>query len=212
MTGRDRDPGREILRRCRSGLRSILKTILRQPMKRKRAILSLFVAVAGRPGFLVGLVAGTLMVSGCARFERDWRRAVGPGVSGASGTSGKRGGGMQEGAWTGTWTSPGTGHSGKLRCVIGAAESTADGAAVAEAAFTYHATWSIFSGTFPTRQPVQLAKDGSVRSIGTWTLPGWAGGRYDYDMTIRGNRCTGTWKSARDSGSLEMARAVAEVD
>lgn len=180
-------------------------------MKRKRAILSDFASAAARLGFLAGWVAAALMVSGCARFERDWRRAVaadGAAASTASGASGKRGVEVAEGAWTGTWTSPGTGHSGKLRCVIGAA----DGAGAKEAAFTYHATWSIFSGTFPTRQPVQLETDGSVRSIGTWTLPGWAGGRYDYDMTIRDDRCTGTWKCARDSGSLEMRRAVAEGD
>lgn len=172
-------------------------------MKRKRAILSTAAGTPRWPGFWVGLAACALLISGCARFERDWRRALAPGAADAARMGG---GGGQEGAWTGTWTSPGTGHSGKLRCVIGGATKSEAGT---EAAFTYHATWSIFSGTFPTRQPIRLEKNGDVRSIGTWTLPGWAGGRYDYDMTIRGHRCTGTWKSARDSGSLDMTRAVA---
>jgi hypothetical protein len=179
-------------------------------MKRILAILSSFPAAGGRPGgavFIRPVLATVgLLLAGCAGFERDWKRALAATPPGAPGPAGVVVAGTHEGAWTGSWTSPGTGHSGRLRCVI---SGPAQGSGETEATFTYHATWAIFSGTFPTRQPVRRQADGSVRSVGAWSLPDWAGGRYEYDITIRGNRFTGIWKSARDSGALEMTRAVA---
>jgi hypothetical protein len=147
---------------------------------------------AQRRRWAVLVVAASAMgLVGCAGFERDWKRAV------ATRPVAER---VEEGAWMGTWTSPGTNHSGPLRCVVGTETA-------GEAEFTYHARWSIFSGRFPTKQPVVRQGDGSVRSVGTWILPAWAGGRYDYDITIRDEVFSGTWKSRRDAGSFEMKRA-----
>lgn len=175
-------------------------------MKHIPEILSSFPAAggwAGRMLFMRAVLAvGGLLLTGCAGFEGQWRRAL-AGPTGVPGAAVAR---THEGAWAGSWTSQGTGHSGRLRCVI---SGPAQDAREVEASFTYHATWSVFAGTFPTRQPVRRQADGSVRSAGFWTLPRWAGGRYDYDLTIRGDHFTGTWKNAGDSGTFEMTRAVA---
>ncbi|MFN0127717.1 MAG: hypothetical protein ACKV19_13640 [Verrucomicrobiales bacterium] len=169
---------------------------------------------AGRSGWRrrlwrLAMGVGVAGLTGCAGFERDWKRAVGAPTRGVVGAV--RGVGV-EGAWQGTWTSASTGHTGALRCVVGAppglAGADSSGAGAAHP-FTYHATWAIFSGTFPTSQPVQPQADGSWRSEGTWTLPAWAGGEYEYHLTIRENSFSGTWKSRRESGTVEMTRASA---
>jgi hypothetical protein len=89
--------------------------------------------------------------------------------------------------------------------VVSGTEGGADGP---QASFKYHATWAIFSGTFPTQQPVERRPDGSVRSAGAWKLPAWAGGRYEYDIVISGDRFSGTWQGGGDSGTFEMKRPV----
>jgi len=152
-------------------------------------------------------VLAVLLLAGCAGFERDWKKAVtGSGlVPAAPGVAAARGQEVHEGAWTGTWTSAGTGHAGKLRCLVDPA-GAAGVEGRPEAAFTYHATWAIFSGTFATRQTVVQQPGGGVRSTGAWTLPKWAGGRYEYDITITGTRFSGTWRGGGDSGAFEMAR------
>jgi hypothetical protein len=137
------------------------------------------------------------VMTGCAGFDREWKRARQEAPAGRPGP---------EGAWAGTWSSPGTDHEGALRCVV--RREQAPPAVDTEAAFIYHASWSIFSGTFPTKQPLQRQPDGSYRSTGTWKLPAWAGGVYAYDIVIRGDRFTGTWKSKRDAGSFDMTRVA----
>lgn len=153
------------------------------------------------------MVMGAVGLTGCAGFERDWKRAVAAPTPGVVGSV--RGSGV-EGAWKGTWTSASTGHTGVLRCVVGAPQAaarTASSGVGATHPFTYHATWAVFAGTFPTRQPVQPQADGSWRSEGTWLLPAWAGGEYEYHITIRENSFSGTWKSRRESGTMQMTRA-----
>jgi hypothetical protein len=157
---------------------------------------------------IIGMVVavGVMVGAGCARFERDWRRAVAAPRAAAPSPQGEAA--RMDGAWVGTWSSEGTGHRGALRCVV---EGVAPvGSAATEAQFTYHARWSLFAGTFPTRQQVRREGDGGYyRSTGSWTLPRWAGGRYDYDITIREDQFTGTWRSAKDKGAFAMARAEA---
>lgn len=166
-----------------------------------------FPGVAGRVGWAAARVvvgAGALVLAGCARFERDWKRALAtPGADGG-GVTAERSVAAARSAWTGRWTSVGTGHEGSLRCLVSGATG---GEVAAEAAFVYHATWGVFSGTFSTRQPVERRRDGSVRSAGSWTLPPWAGGRYDYDITINGDQFSGAWQGGGDRGTFEMMRA-----
>lgn len=188
-------------------------------MKRIRKILSpgrwLILAARLTCGVVFIGVLGTGM-TGCAGFERDWRRAVAAQAAGGPaglhrpgvGPAGSRSAAgvstdrttSADGAWSGRWVSGANGHDGRLRCVVSGTEES-------EASFTYWASWAIFSGTFPTKQPVARQADGSLRSTGTWRLPGWAGGEYAYDVTIQGNRFSGTWKCARDHGKFEMTRA-----
>ena len=177
-------------------------------MKRICEIPSFVAAAAARTVRWAGrapvVAAAALVLAGCAGYEREWKRGLAvPPVAGARAAAAA----TPEGAWTGTWTSTGTGHSGRLRCVI----TVEPGGSGEEATFSYHATWGIFSGAFPTRQTLRRGADGGFRSAGVWTLPAWAGGRYDYDLTLRGNRLTGTWKSAHESGTMEMTRAVRSV-
>ena len=113
----------------------------------------------------------------------------------------------QEGAWTGMWSSTGTGHSGKLRCLVKVIPSEESGP-LEKAQFTYHAVWGVFSGVFQTTQPIEPQKNDSLRSAGSWKLPRWAGGQYDYDMSLTGSRFEGSWTGGGDTGTFQLARPV----
>lgn len=106
-----------------------------------------------------------------------------------------------EGCWEGKWNSVGTGHTGKLRCVVGPATNSEG-----DHAFTYHATWGHFlSGSFASTHRVRQSAS-SFAFQGTHKMPEWAGGTYDYHGTVKNGRFEATYHCAKDHGSFEMTR------
>lgn len=132
-----------------------------------------------------------LGLTSCAMgFKRDWRQAVKegpkPGV---------------EGAWKGTWLSHSNGHTGDLRCVVG--PDLGGG----EREFHYYATWKGFlSAAFKANHTVKAEKDGTHSFTGHHDMPKWAGGRYQYDGTVKSDEFDATYKCSMDHGVFGMKR------
>jgi hypothetical protein len=141
-----------------------------------------------KPLMFLAAVLGCGLLSSCSvSFDRDWRTAVAagpkPGV---------------EGAWSGTWQSEATGHTGKLRCVVGPAQKS-------EHDFHYHATWSFLSGAYHAKHLVTQTATGS-KFQGQHRMPDWAGGLYTYQGTIQGDDFHAKYQCAKDRGSYTMKR------
>ncbi len=136
------------------------------------------------------LLAASLLSSCSMSFHRDWRQAVKAGP--------KKG---VEGAWVGTWHSDATGHHGRLRAVVGPAQN-----AEGDHAFRYHATWAnILSGSFLASHRVKEGRESSTFT-GTHDMPKWAGGRYTYCGTVKGDDFNACYQSAKDKGTFQMKR------
>jgi hypothetical protein len=125
-----------------------------------------------------------------AVFEREWRQALAAGPQAGV-----------EGAWEGTWRSDVNGHHGKLRCVV--APGAGDGAH----SFHYHATWAdTLSGSYRAAHRVKRTARGTYAFEGSHRLPGWAGGRYHYRGTVRGDDFEAGYRCAKDHGVYRMRR------
>jgi hypothetical protein len=138
---------------------------------------------------------------GCGTFRREWRSAA----DGAAGTP--------SGRWEGRWESRQNGHSGQVRAVVkNPDESAADGRFLKkkiQLPVIYEATWGpLLRGRFAGEQKF-TAEAGSSRrwrSVGVWALPSWAGGDYDYDITIRGDEWRAEYRGGGDAGTFLMRR------
>jgi hypothetical protein len=135
----------------------------------------------------------TALLSSCSMtFKREWREAVKagpkPGV---------------EGAWSGTWKSDVNGHHGRLRAVVGPVKN-----AEGDHDFRYHATWAnIVSGSYLAQHRVQPARDKSGSTFtGQHDMPKWAGGRYTYSGTVKGDEFSACYQCAKDKGTFTMTR------
>jgi hypothetical protein len=140
---------------------------------------------------LLFLLIATAFLSSCSMtFHREWRAALKqgpkPGV---------------EGAWQGTWKSDVNGHHGRLRAVVGPVKN-----AEGDHPFRYHATWAnILSGSYLTSHRVKAVKGGSTFT-GQHDMPGWAGGRYTYGGTVKGDEFSACYECAKDKGTFQMRR------
>lgn len=134
--------------------------------------------------FLFLLVA----LSSCnGAFRKAWKAA-----SVSEGVNGK---------WEGTWLSAANGHHGKLRCAVSGPEGQGDHD------FFYHATWkSILSGSYKAVHHVQPKKDGSYVLKGDHQMPDWAGGKYHYEGTIKGDEFKACYECEIDRGTFTMKR------
>lgn len=142
------------------------------------------------PRFLCLLLTTTLLCSCSMTFKREWRAAI---------KSGPKAG--VEGAWEGTWQSAANGHHGRLRAVVGPAKN-----AEGDHPFRYHATWGkILSGSYLTEHRVKPGKDSSTFT-GQHDMPGWAGGRYMYGGTVKGDDFSACYECAKDKGTYTMKR------
>ncbi|MDP1590464.1 MAG: hypothetical protein Q8M07_22110 [Prosthecobacter sp.] len=113
-----------------------------------------------------------------------------------------------EGKWAGTWQSTANGHHGKLRCLVGRARKTiASTDYHVDHEFFYHATWkSILSGSYKAIHQVVKKKDGTYSFKGSHQMPDWAGGKYHYEGTIKGDDFNACYESAMDRGTYTMKR------
>ncbi|HEY1081123.1 MAG TPA: hypothetical protein VGE29_02615 [Prosthecobacter sp.] len=140
---------------------------------------------------LLLLLSTALLLSSCSlSFKREWNAALetGPGNG-------------VEGAWEGTWTSEASGHHGRLRCVVGPSINNQG-----DHSFHYHATWGgILSGAYRTRHHVTRQKAGYTFK-GQHQMPGWAGGLYTYDGTVKSDEFKAAYECAKDYGRYEMKR------
>ena len=139
------------------------------------------------------------MLPSCSSdFRKVWKRDIGPAPPPANGVAGK---------WEGTWLSAANGHHGNLRCVVSGPHEEGKFFAKGDHTFFYHATWmKILSGSYKAVHNVQKKSDGYVFK-GDHQMPDWAGGRYHYAGTIKGDNFSATYKSSLDHGTFTMKRA-----
>ena len=139
-------------------------------------------------------VSAVLLASCAGSFNRDWKKA-------GSTAAGDGKGSVAEGRWSGTWRSESTGHTGKLRCVVGPAKNAAG-----DHDFHYHATWMGFlSGSYKATHRVKNTRTGA-RFTGEHMMPRWAGGLYSYEGTITGDTFHARYRSAADTGEYVLKR------
>jgi len=136
-------------------------------------------------------------------FRKAWKRDICPAPPPANGVAGK---------WEGTWLSAANGHHGKLRCVVGEPKEYMMVSYVPSKnsdayCFHYHATWkSILSGSYKAFHHVVRNKDGSHTFKGDHQMPDWAGGKYHYEGTVKGDHFNACYESAMDRGTYTMKR------
>lgn len=142
---------------------------------------------------LLFLLCLSALLSSCTLgFQREWKAAL---------KSGPQPG--IEGAWEGSWKSESNGHHGRLRSVIGPVKNEEG-----DHAFHYHATWAGFlSGAYRVDHRVKPGKGaGNFQFEGQHRMPGWAGGLYTYQGTVKGDEFHATYECALDEGSFQMKR------
>jgi hypothetical protein len=147
--------------------------------------------------FVLFSIVLTLLSSCNGQFRNAWRTAPATG-----GVNGK---------WEGTWLSAVNGHHGKLRCVVNdvlkeypVGQKPPSGR---PHGFFYHATWkSILSGSYKAVHQVQPKKDGTYTFKGDHVMPEWAGGKYHYEGTIKGDDFNACYECALDRGTFTMRR------
>lgn len=139
------------------------------------------------------LVIFPLLLASCStRFHRDWKNAL---------LSKPLPAGSIQGPWEGAWFSETTGHTGKLRCIVGP-EKNKDG----DRSFTYRANWArILSGAFRADHRVKPQGSGFTFE-GQQVLAEWAGGKYTYQGAIQNGEFKATYRCAKDRGTFEMRR------
>lgn len=130
-------------------------------------------------------------LSSCSTaFKREWKVAVAspkqPGI---------------EGAWQGTWVSSVNGHHGNLRCMVGPVKN-----AQGDREFHYHATWAgLVGGAYRAMHRVKTTQESATFS-GEYLMPRWAGGRYVYGGTIKGDEFNACYQCSKDKGTFQMQR------
>lgn len=113
------------------------------------------------------------------------------------------------GKWEGTWLSAVNGHTGTLKCVVTPApeaKCAACGSKAQPHTFFYRATWkTILSGSYQAVHHVE--KKGSTLVFkGDHQMPDWAGGKYHYEGTVKGDDFNACYECAMDRGTFTMKR------
>jgi hypothetical protein len=142
---------------------------------------------------LLLFAGGAALLAACSTFERDWDAHV-PAQETASGA---------EGRWSGIWASTASGHSGGLRCIL-----HEDEAGTLHA--RYRATYARVL-TFEYTVPMTLLREGDTYRFSGAADLGWlAGGRYEYEGTVVGDRFESTYRCESDRGVFRMRRVPRE--
>lgn len=145
----------------------------------------------------LGLIALSLVcLPSCGTaFRKAWNNAPA-----SQGVAGK---------WEGTWLSAVNGHTGTLKCVVTPApeaKCAACGSKAQPHTFFYRATWkTILSGSYQAVHHVE--KKGSAYVFkGDHQMPDWAGGKYHYEGTVKGDEFNACYQCAKDRGTFTMKR------
>lgn len=148
--------------------------------------------------FAASLLVLTLLSSCNSAFRRAWSADICPAPPPANGVAGK---------WEGTWLSAANGHHGELRCVVSGPLEVGKLYEKGDHQFFYHATWKkILSGSYKAIHNVKKQKDGSYIFKGEHQMPNWAGGKYHYQGTIKGDSFSACYECAMDRGTYTMKR------
>lgn len=142
-----------------------------------------------------------LLAVGCSSFNSEWRQAAS-----------RKPSRDLSGRWEGRWVSTRNGHNGELRAVITRQPTVLIGMASPgwEKNLRFHA---LFHATYASMLTFTYPADFIAKKHGTrhefqgaTDLPAWAGGRYNYDGRVEGDRFIATYKSKYDDGRFEMKR------
>jgi hypothetical protein len=150
---------------------------------------SIFNRLHRNPFALLALLSISLQLAGCAspEFASGWRQAKASPPTGI------------EGAWEGTWRSEGTGHQGKLRCLV--SPSAHDPQAYH---FKYWASWAtVFSGNFDVTYHV-TPENGAYAVSGESDLGPF--GIFSHQGQVSKDRFHATFRSDKEAGVFEMTR------
>ena len=105
-----------------------------------------------------------------------------------------------EGRWRGTWLSDHNGHTGSLRAV---ATKTGE---LNQYRFQFGATYmKILRANYDVNFDIR-SEEGSFKLTGEQTLPGFMGGLYTYEGSIKGNSFTAKYHSKLDHGTFRMQK------
>ena len=140
--------------------------------------------------FLPSFALAFVLLSGCSKFESDWRSPayLKPPAEGE----------MFAGRWKGHWKSVPSGHSGSLRCIVRSVDEDAYRA-------HFNASWALLARFEYVAAMDVERREGHVHFAGRADL-GKMGGVYQYDGHTDGKMLYCTYKSASDHGYFKMSR------
>ena len=139
---------------------------------------------------VVNLLLFSILQAGCLSYQSSWRSGelIDPKVD------------PIEGRWRGTWLSDHNGHTGSLRAV---ATKTGE---LNQYRFQFGATYmKILRANYDVNFDIR-SEEGSFKLTGEQTLPGFMGGLYTYEGSIRGNSFTAKYRSKLDHGTFRMQK------
>lgn len=140
-------------------------------------------------GSMSFILLTAIILSGCSRFNRDWKQAAEQPTPADAMT----------GCWEGTWTSGYNGHTGKLRCLMSKTDDTTYLA-------RFRATYAkILRFSYDVPLSVEPHFDG-WEFDGEANLGKAAGGVYYYEGRASTTNLVSTYKSKHDHGVFEMRR------
>ena len=133
------------------------------------------------------LVLLLFILTGCSRFNHDWKKAGQVSHTGV------------QGRWEGTWRSEPSGHTDKLRCLV---EKVSEQTYRARFDSTYkkvlHFKSTVILNGAMTNEVFQFK--------GEAKLPWWAGGLYHYKGAASATNFFSTYRCKYDHGTFQMAR------
>jgi hypothetical protein len=141
------------------------------------------------------LLAVSILLTSCGTFEQDWKKSVAQYQAGSVSSP--------SGPWSGTWTTPGNGHTGNLRAIVSPSPEKPG-----EYRFRYHATWAkIFSGGYSVSYPV-TGSQGNYTAIGEENLGAF--GTFEHRAKITKSKFSATFSNDKgEVGDFSMTRPEA---
>jgi hypothetical protein len=140
---------------------------------------------------LLPLTAAVALLAGpsCTGWPRGWQQAKA--LNSRQGPAG---------AWTGTWHSIPTGHTGKLRCAVFPKKGQ-------RWEYRYRASWArVLCAGFTVDCEATPSPDGRWQVMGQKDLGPLFGGVFTHKGTVAGDHMEATYQAAADHGTLTLRR------